>query len=122
MNRVGPHARALAAAAFVLLSSLTVIGGATAGSTLRTKITHTAIHPSTRSARFSFKVVGGGKGPVAVQFFCGLVRHGFTAGPPTSCMSPAAYTKLKNGSYTFSVYAQSDNKNTNIATDDFELP
>jgi hypothetical protein len=122
MNRVGPHARALAAA-FVLLSSLTVVAGATAGSTLTTKITHAAIHPSNHSARFSFTVVGGGKKPVAVQFFCGLNRHGYIAGPPTSCMSRVVYAKLKNGSYTFSVYAQTiGGKNTNVATDDFQLP
>jgi hypothetical protein len=124
MNRLRPHARALgAAAAIVVLSSLAVVGGASAGSTLTTKITHAAIHPSTRTARFSFKVVGGGKGPVAIQFFCGLVRQGSIAGPASSCMSPAAYTKLKNGSYSFRVYAESaGGKNTNVATDDFELP
>jgi hypothetical protein len=123
MNRVGHHVRAVAGAVLIFVLSLAVVGGAIAGTTLTTKITHAAIHPSTHSARFRFGVVGGGKRPVAVQFFCGLVRQGSVAGPPSSCMSPAVYTKLKNGSYSFRVYAQSTGgKNTNVATDDFTLP
>ena len=122
MNHVDPRARPLAAAALVvLLASLTVVSAAIA-STLTTTITHAAIHPSAHRARFAFDVTGG-KPPVAVEFFCNLVRHGYVAGPPSSCTSPMVYGKLVKGNYTFSVYAQhAGGNNTNIATDAFEIP
>jgi hypothetical protein len=123
MIPVSAHVRSLAAVALIaLLSALSVAAAANAGGTPTTKITNAVVHPAARSARFAFTVRGTGKKPVAVEFFCGLVRHGYLAGPPSSCMSPASYTKLPKGSYTFSVYAQvSGGQNTNVATDDFQI-
>src|SRR5580698_5780748 len=118
MNRVDLHARFLAAATLVvLLASLAVVSTSNA-STLTTNITHAAIHPSAHRARFTFDVTGG-KPPVAIEFFCNLVRHDYVAGPPSSCTSPMVYGKLAKGNYTFSVYAQqAGGNNTNVATDD----
>jgi hypothetical protein len=123
MNRIVRDTRLLVAAALVaLVSSLAVVCAAVAGTPLTTTITHATIHPAAHHARFAFDV-SGGKPPIAVEFFCGLVRHGYVAGPPRQCSSPNGYEKLAKGRYTFSVYAQETNgHNTNIATDDFQIP
>ena len=67
-----------------------------------TKITKAKISPATRSATFKFKALG-----KATGFQCALESKNHNKRKFNKCRSPKTYKKLKPGTYTFEVRAES---------------